>query len=56
VGFCVCCEIPKAKNPADLSSTMLKQSNLSFEAKPIAKGAFLEPGEITILKNSNFSQ
>ena len=48
VGFLVCCEIPRAKKPADLSSIILKQLNFGFDANPKASGEFLEPGEITI--------
>jgi hypothetical protein len=54
VGLFVCCEIPKAKNPADLSSTILKQLNFLLDAKLTASGIFLDPGDITtfVIPNS----
>ena len=56
VGFFDLCDNPKAKKAADLSSTILKHLKLSFEANPIAKGTFLDPGEITTLKKLKFKQ
>ena len=56
VGFYGVCDNPKAKKAADLTSTILKQLKLLLEANPIAKGTFLEPGEITILKKLKFKQ
>ena len=46
-GFCRFCATPSAKKAAHRSSTILMVSkSLSF-VKPMVRGAFLEPGEIT---------
>ena len=53
-GYCFdFCDKPIAKKAADLSSTILYQLNFLFDAKPIAKGTFLDPGDITTSKKSN---
>ena len=52
VGFFDCCDKPKAKKAADLSSTILWELNFLFDAKPIANGTFLDPGEITTSRKS----
>jgi hypothetical protein len=39
--------MPSAKNPADLSSIILKHLNFVFDANPTDKGIFLDPGEMT---------